>query len=186
MRSNSGRDESRNNMRDPTIRDGTEKGPEPRAHLARRTPRRQPTTACDARTNLLADAVVIRDPVECDGQHELACARGPTKCTFGLAHPVPRADHAPKNIGKARAGACDGGLETATSVDLRSAEVGLERRSAASLRNRRRIPRHRYAGRELRPFPVGAQPLAGVVLTSGHKASREQPSKRRFRAVDRH
>jgi hypothetical protein len=26
MRSNSGRDESRNNMRDPTIRDGTEKG----------------------------------------------------------------------------------------------------------------------------------------------------------------
>ena len=52
MRSNSGKDEGRNNMRDPTMRDRTSKRTEaigPLAHLARA--RRRPTTAAAARTS---------------------------------------------------------------------------------------------------------------------------------------
>jgi len=50
MRSNSGHDESRNNMRDPTVRDRTEQRTKASRARAHRTRRPQPTTASAART----------------------------------------------------------------------------------------------------------------------------------------
>lgn len=97
MRSNSGDDQSRNNMRDPTVRDRTEqrKKRSDRSHISHaRAPGRPPR-----RPKGLAKAIIIRDAVEREAQHELTRARRPAERGFGVAHPLARADHAPQDVG---------------------------------------------------------------------------------------
>ena len=85
-----------------------------RSQGASRPPRRA------ARTNA---RVIVGDPVEREGQHELAGARRPAKRGFGIPHPFAGADDAPQDVGQARTGCGDRSIEAALGIELRAVEV---------------------------------------------------------------
>ena len=81
---------------------------------------------------------------------------------------------------------CDRGIETAAGIDLAPAGPARRRGPAAAARDRRGIPGHGHARRQLDPLPIAAQPLAGIELAPGDQAAREQPAQRRFGRFDGH
>jgi hypothetical protein len=95
MRSNSGKDESRDNLHDPTLRESRtgprqSGGRREEAESARRPP---------DRAQGLAQPIEVRDAVECERQHQLARARRPAKRTLRLAHAFAGTDDAPQDVG---------------------------------------------------------------------------------------
>ena len=89
MRSNSGNDKSRNNMRDPTMRD-RELGRGGTATTGKKAKAGSARQVENSR-----DAVVIRDAIERETQDELASTRGPSERRLGITHPLAGANDPP-------------------------------------------------------------------------------------------
>ena len=123
MRSNSGKDESRDNLHDPTLRDRTEQRTKTSDRSPSHMPRRRPIIAKVASSTDLADPVVSSDSVERERQDQLAGPRRPAERGFRIAHSFPGADHAPKDVGETGPGAGDCRVEAALRVDLRAGEI---------------------------------------------------------------
>ena len=87
MRSNSGKDEGRNNLRDPTIRDHNEQ----RTKLSRRSRTSHAKAPADHRGGRLrlAYAIVIGDPVERECEHQLAARAGQPSALSASRIPSP-------------------------------------------------------------------------------------------------
>ena len=97
MRSNSGKDEARNNLHDPTLARS-------RRHGDRRAKAKGACRSPQGPQGLSsADAVIVRDPVEREGQHQLARSRRPAERGLRLAHALAGANHPPQDVGEARA-----------------------------------------------------------------------------------
>ena len=202
MRSNSGKDEKRNNFRDPTLKDReAERGMSGAAVLDKDAHQGsiednegQRTTGLGSAARKSGEegaadqrnAVVVRDPVEREAQHQLAGAGRPAERGFRLAHALAGADDPPQDVGQARPGRGDRRSKRRRAsiwAALRSIPADEPPRWRA---DRRRVPRHRHLRRQPRPLPVAAQLLAGIELAAADQAARQQPAERRFARVDRH
>ena len=183
MRSNSGKDEARNNLHDPTIRDRTIKRAErsrPHSRVASR--RRLRITAAAARTSASGNN---RRPGRGRGSAP-ACRRAPASRA-----PSPR-----RACLRPRRRSATGCRQDPGPPRRRLRRSGAWRRSA-----RRRGPGRAPSRRDPRATGAAsqdmvtrgascarsqsaAQPLARVELTLADEAAREQPAERRFGSVD--
>ena len=144
MRSHSGTDEGRNNMRDPTVRDrqggAEERRPRPTTEMGSHA-RKTGQKGAERTANLSRCGNNPR-PVEREREHELACSRRPAERGFRLAHAFAGTDHPPQDVGQAGAGGVDRRVEAPLRVDLRAAQIHGPGPSSAASGYRGGIPFH--------------------------------------------
>ena len=115
MGSNSGKDEARNNLHDPTLRgrgDNGDRQSESNEGACRSLQGPQGLKS--------ADAVIVRDAVERERQHQLARSSRPAQRSLRLAHPLTGTNHAPQNVGEPGPALRDSIVEPPLRIDLRA------------------------------------------------------------------